>query len=180
MVNVLEREINKNNVVIVNSAMEYVDVVEWNKAVTLIVAKEAYTLVARSDGSLVRSPNLTIEHPLVVCLNKYVNPHRHNNKVMGKNDIVSKRTVLIRDDWTCQYCGKYGDTIDHIMPKSRGGLNTWGNMCVACKPCNGAKSDMTPEEAGLKRPNIPKTFLPKKSRRIQDGVHEVLMNMISV
>ena len=174
----LEREISKKNVVIVNSAMEYVDVVEWNKAVTLIVAKEAYTLIPRSDGSLVRSPNLTIDYPLVVCLNKYVNPY-HNVRVIQKNDLVSKKTILIRDDWTCQYCNEYGDTIDHIMPKSRGGLNTWGNMCVACKPCNGKKSDNTPEEVGYKRPHIPRTFLPKKSRRIQEGVYELLSEMVA-
>lgn len=176
MVTKLEKEINKNNVVIVNSAMEYVDVVEWNKAVTLIVAKEAYTLIPRSDGSLVRSPNLTFDFPLVVCLNKYVNPYR-TMRVIDKDDTVSKRTILIRDDWTCQYCGKYGDTVDHILPKSRGGLNTWGNLCTSCKPCNGAKSDNTPEEVGLKRPNIPRTFLPMKTRRIQEGIHEALMEM---
>jgi len=173
----LEREVNKNNVVIVNSAMEYLDMVPWSKAVTLIVAKEAYTLISRSDGSLVRSPNLTIEHPLIVCLNKYVNPYR-NIRVIEKNDTVSKKTILIRDDWKCQYCGNYGDTIDHIHPKSRGGLNTWGNMCVACQPCNSAKGDNTPEEIGFKRPAIPKALLPEKTRRIQDGINEVLMEMV--
>lgn len=178
MVTKLEKEISKKNVVIVNSAMEYVDIVEWNKAVTLIVAGEAYTLFSRSDGSLVRSPNLTIEHPLVVSLNKYVNPY-NNMRVYGKNDLVSKRTILIRDDWNCQYCGKYGDTIDHIMPKSRGGLNTWGNLAVACKKCNSLKSDKTPEEADMKRPVIPRVFLPQKNRRIQEGINELLMDMVS-
>lgn len=177
MVMELEREIKRNTVAVVNSAMEFVDIVDWTKAATLIVADEAYTLIPRSDGSLIRSPNLTIEYPLVISLKKYVNVH-DQQKFLNDDDVVSKKTILIRDDWTCQYCDNYGNTVDHIMPKSRGGGNTWGNLCCACKSCNGKKSDNTPEEVGFVRPVIPKVFLPKKTRIIQEGIYEALMTSV--
>lgn len=174
MVMELDRVIKKNNVAVVNSAMEFVDIVDWTKAATLIVAEEAYTLIPRSDGSLIRSPNLTIEFPLVIGLRKYVNVYGQQ-KMIEDDDVVSKKTILIRDDWTCQYCNEYGNTVDHIMPKSRGGGNTWGNLCCACKSCNGKKSDSTPEEVGFTRPVIPKIFLPKKTQMIQEAIYERLM-----
>lgn len=174
MVKSLEREIKKNTVAVVNSAMEFVDIVDWTKAVNLIVAEEAYTLIPRSDGSLIRSPNLIIEYPLVISLKKYVNVYGQQ-KAISDDDVVSKKTILIRDDWTCQYCKKYGNTVDHIMPKSRGGGNTWGNLCCACKSCNSKKNDNTPEEVGFVRPIIPKVFLPKKTRNIQEAIYESLM-----
>lgn len=177
MVIQLEKEIKKSTVVVVNSAMEFVDIVDWTKAATLIVAEEAYTLIPRSDGSLIRSPNLTIERPLVISLRKYVNVYEQK-KAVADNDVVSKKTILIRDDWTCQYCDNYGNTVDHIMPKSRGGGNTWGNLCCACKSCNGKKSDNTPEEVGFVRPVIPKVFLPKRTMLIQEAIYEALMTTV--
>lgn len=62
---------------------------------------------------------------------------------------VSHALVRIRDRFTCGYCLEYGDTVDHILPASRGGSNTWINLVTACRACNGAKADMTPQEAGM-------------------------------
>ena len=59
------------------------------------------------------------------------------------------RGVLERDGHTCQYCGGKAATIDHVMPKSRGGTNSPGNLCAACTRCNSKKGDRTPEEAGM-------------------------------
>lgn len=67
-----------------------------------------------------------------------------------KNDPKwSKRRLFARDNYKCGYCGQEGTTIDHILPVSRGGLSTWENTIAACFPCNNAKDNMTPEEAGL-------------------------------
>lgn len=148
--------------------------VDWTKAVTLVVTEEAYVLIPRADGSLVRSPSLAIPHPLVVCLNKYV-PRR--NLRVKSDEIVSKKIILVRDDWTCQYCGDYGDTIDHIFPKSRGGGNTWSNLCVACKDCNGSKADLTPKEAGLRQPVIPSVYSPKRQQILQTAIYKELEAM---
>ncbi|PCC45845.1 hypothetical protein CIK64_14060 [Brevibacterium aurantiacum] len=61
----------------------------------------------------------------------------------------SRRALAIRDRGRCGYCGGLGDTMDHIMPKSRGGPASWTNAVLACRACNGRKADRTPEEAGM-------------------------------
>lgn len=66
-------------------------------------------------------------------------------------------SVLERDDYVCVYCGDYADTIDHIVPKSKGGLTISKNCVAACKKCNGKKADRTPEEAGMPFLYQPKT-----------------------
>jgi 5-methylcytosine-specific restriction endonuclease McrA len=66
---------------------------------------------------------------------------------------LTRRTVIARDLYTCQYCGAQPGraelTIDHVLPRSRGGKTTWENAVTACKPCNHKKRDRTPEEAEM-------------------------------
>ncbi|MGC3955484.1 MAG: HNH endonuclease [Propionicimonas sp.] len=72
--------------------------------------------------------------------------------------VCSRANVLRRDRWTCAYCGRTGNTWDHIVPRSRGGRSTWTNTVAACLACNGLKADRTPEEAGMQlqfRPHVP-------------------------
>lgn len=173
----LERTVGKNQSIVVDSAMELTNVVDWSRAVTLVLTDEAYTLMPRSDGSLIRGASLSIPKPLVICLNRYV-PKMMRSYDM--NDNVSKKTILNRDSYTCQYCGDYGNTIDHIYPKSKGGRNTWGNLCVACSDCNGRKADRTPEEAGMRAPIIPAVYAPKRSNMIQNTIYEALTQMVEV
>jgi len=61
----------------------------------------------------------------------------------------TREAVLRRDDYRCGYCGRPGTTLDHIVPKSRGGQTTWTNCVAACQRCNGRKADHTPKEAGM-------------------------------
>jgi 5-methylcytosine-specific restriction endonuclease McrA len=61
----------------------------------------------------------------------------------------SRGGVLARDGHACGYCGKHATTIDHVLPRSRGGRNTWKNTVAACKSCNQRKGDRTPGEAGM-------------------------------
>ena len=69
-----------------------------------------------------------------------------------RNIAFSKKNILRRDNYTCQYCGhkSHNLTVDHIIPKSRGGRASWTNMVVACKPCNLSKGNQTVVEAGMK------------------------------
>lgn len=67
----------------------------------------------------------------------------------------SRSGLLIRDRGICGYCLGPGDTMDHIMPKSKGGRAEWTNAIVACKPCNGRKADRTPAEAGMPLLRVP-------------------------
>ena len=172
----LERIVGRNQSIVIDNAMELTNIVEWSRAVTLVLAEEAYSLSPRSDGSLVRGASLSIPRPLVICLNRYV-PKRV--KAFENDTSVSKKMILTRDDYTCQYCQNYGDTVDHIYPKSRGGKNTWGNLCAACKECNGKKADNTPEEVGMKRPVIPTTYTPRITQEIQTTIYDVLSELVS-
>lgn len=175
MTSVLELEnlIGREEVVQVDSSIKIVSTVNWATAITKVLSDEAYVLIPRSNGEKLYSPNLVIEKPLVIGLKVHV----PDAKVIRMNldDHVSKSKILIRDNWTCQYCHSYGNTIDHIMPKSRGGLNTWGNLCVACQKCNGFKSNHTPQEVGFKMPKIPNIFVPlRKENKLQDALYSDL------
>ena len=76
--------------------------------------------------------------------------------------IFSKRNIFIRDNFTCQYCGKELPikelTVDHVIPRSKGGKDTWDIVVTSCKTCNNKKGDKTPKQAGLKimkKPKVP-------------------------
>lgn len=74
---------------------------------------------------------------------------------------VSKRGILGRDSHLCAYCGTYGaNTVDHVIPQSKGGRSSWMNLVAACKECNNKKRDRTPEEAGMPLKVTP--FAPKR------------------
>ncbi|MDN5724564.1 MAG: HNH endonuclease [Propionibacteriales bacterium] len=83
--------------------------------------------------------------PLVLRLIRYVK----TTFLYGRAPAWSKRSVLRRDGHTCAYCGGHGTTIDHLLPVSRGGRNTWLNTVCACEGCNRRKADRTPSEAGM-------------------------------
>ena len=94
----------------------------------------------------VRTPSKSFAIPTVVRVLKMV----HRNR---KNGIAfSKKNILRRDDYTCQYCGASNHplTVDHVMPKSRGGKTSWTNVVVACKSCNLKKGNRTPLEIDMK------------------------------
>jgi 5-methylcytosine-specific restriction endonuclease McrA len=82
--------------------------------------------------------------PTVIRLRSYV-------KIPYKEISLSRRNVLHRDNYTCQYCGerRHDLTIDHIMPRSKGGIDSWENVVAACLKCNVKKGDRTPNQAGM-------------------------------
>lgn len=109
------------------------------------------------NGRIIKSPSISILVPDAIYLPYY--------QSLPKVDVVfSRQNLLLRDKYTCQYCGKYlknpkERTIDHVIPKSRGGKTVWTNVVLCCKKCNLKKRDKTPEEAGLKllkKPEAPK------------------------
>ena len=89
--------------------------------------------------------------PKVVMVKKFVKRNRRF--------VPNKRNVFLRDDYTCQYCDCSDPsvlTLDHVMPQSRGGRNTWENLVCACRPCNFKKGNRTPEEAMMPLKRKPK------------------------
>ncbi len=98
------------------------------------------------DGYVVRSASASYPLPTVI---RILNMVKRNYK---KGIAFSKKNILRRDNYTCQYCGNSNKflTVDHVIPKSRGGKTNWLNVVVACKPCNLNKSNQTPEESNMK------------------------------
>ena len=112
-----------------------------------------------SDGYVVRSPTTTFKLPAVVRVLNIVKRSRR------KGIAFSKKNILRRDNFTCQYCGNNDSslTVDHIIPKSRGGKSNWNNVVVACKPCNLKKGNQAPSEKGMqlyKKPSKPEFQWP--------------------
>jgi 5-methylcytosine-specific restriction endonuclease McrA len=134
-------------VLLLNASFEPIRVVSLHKAVTMIVTDKA-ELVERKSGVL-RSPSMSVPIPAVIALRVYVKiPYRATLP-------LNRRAVMVRDDSTCGYCGNPGSTIDHIIPRSRGGLHVWENVVCACRPCNSKKDDKTLTELAWERPPTP-------------------------
>ncbi|MFM8793617.1 MAG: HNH endonuclease [Acidimicrobiales bacterium] len=136
---------------VLNATYEPLGVVPARRAVCLVLCDKAD--IVEDDGSVVRSERLAVAAPLVIRL-------RYVVKVpFNRSTAMSRRAIFARDEHRCGYCGGAADSIDHVMPRSRGGLNVWENVIAACRPCNLAKRDRTPEEAGMrlsKKPRAPR------------------------
>ncbi len=102
---------------------------------------ERVNIVAHYDRA-VHSPSFEMKLPSVVSLKTYVKPATH--------PAFTRFNVFLRDKFMCQFCGSNDDlTFDHLIPRSRGGQTTWGNVVAACSPCNLRKGSKTPHEAGM-------------------------------
>lgn len=126
---------------VLNATYEPLTVVPARRAACLVLADKA-DLVA-DDGTLLHSARLVLPSPSVVRLRYVVRvPY-------ARRTAVSRRALFARDDHRCQYCGGHADSVDHVVPRSRGGRHTWENVAAACRPCNLRKRDRTPAEAGM-------------------------------
>jgi len=121
------------------------------EAIRIVSAKRALTLITKGKA-LVELPTKIqvypgIYLPSVIRLRTY----RH---IPIRLQVVTIKNLYLRDGNRCQYCGQQfkGDvlTLDHVVPKSRGGKQSWDNLVTSCAPCNRRKDDRTPEEAGMK------------------------------
>lgn len=108
-----------------------------------------------SGSKFIKSPSISLLVPDAVYLPYY--------ESLPQNEVIfSRQNLFLRDQFTCQYCGKLlkntkERTIDHVIPKSRGGKTVWTNVVLCCKKCNLKKGNRTPEEAGLKLLKLPRT-----------------------
>jgi 5-methylcytosine-specific restriction endonuclease McrA len=140
-----------NRVLLLNATFEPLCAVSARRAIVLLLKGKAEVL--ERDGGAFHSENLTIAIPSVIRLAYFVKVPYY-----GRANL-SRRTVFARDRWVCQYCGGPAETVDHVVPRSRGGEHSWENVVAACKKCNGKKRDKLPGEAGLKprkKPGVPK------------------------
>ena len=107
-------------------------------------------LVAEKDGLMIRTISTSYPYPSVIRLTTYI-------RIPYRKIELSRKNILRRDKNTCQYCGKKSSslTIDHVIPRSRGGSDTWENLVGACVRCNNRKGNQTPAEAEMKLQNKP-------------------------
>ncbi len=127
---------------VLNATYEPLSVVSARRATCLVLAEKADML--EHDGIVLHSESLDVKQPSVIRL-------RYMVKVpYVRRSSMSRRAIFARDDHRCQYCGDRADSIDHVLPRSRGGPHSWENVAAACKPCNLSKRDRTPEEAGMR------------------------------
>jgi 5-methylcytosine-specific restriction endonuclease McrA len=152
-------------VLILNGNYEPLAISSVEKAIVLLYLDKA-ELVSSLTNRAVHSTSMTMPFPSVIRLAQYV-------RVPFKKVILSRKNILRRDGHKCQYCGLSGVTltVDHIMPKSRGGEDSWENLVSACLRCNNVKGSQTPDEAQmalLRRPIRPNhvTFLRQFIGRI--------------
>lgn len=125
---------------VLNQSYEPLCIVSVKRAAVLLISKKAET-VEHGDGYL-RSTTTRIRTPAVVRLNRYIRIPRQ----VSSNP--NRRGVFIRDNNACVYCGSRAETIDHVIPRSRGGKHSWDNVVAACAECNHRKSDRSLAELG--------------------------------
>ncbi|WP_042378758.1 HNH endonuclease [Gordonia alkanivorans] len=135
-----------------NPGLQVLARVPWQRAATLVATGLARSMESTPLVRVVRSPSLTVGVHQVVAI--HTTAYR---PCAGKtaDSYASTRIILTRDNWTCAYCEAPASTVDHIVPRSRGGPSTFGNQVAACKPCNGFKASRTPAEAGMTLRHLP-------------------------
>jgi len=131
----------KSPVLVLNASYEPIAICEARRALTLLIkgraaVEESHDVFAWRDMRM----------PSVIRLSRY-------RKVPQRRHVVTRRNIFARDLNTCQYCASIFAggrlTLDHVLPRSRGGRNTWENLVTCCHACNHRKRDRTPEEAGM-------------------------------
>ena len=123
-------------------------------------------------GRYIYTPSLRIRIPEVIILSTF-------NGFIRRDVRFSRHSIFERDEHTCQYCGKHFSksqlTIDHVMPQSRDGQDTWENLTLACVPCNVRKGNRTPEEANMRllREPFKPSWVPSFGKRVPQHQLEV-------
>src|SRR3954447_17436727 len=136
---------------VLNATYEPLCVVSARRAVVLVLGHKAEVLHA--SGDVMHSERLTVEVPSVIRL-------RHFVKVpFARRASLNRRAVFARDESRCQYCSAPAESIDHVVPRSRGGEHVWENVVAACRPCNTRKRDRLLSETTMvlrRRPTVPR------------------------
>jgi 5-methylcytosine-specific restriction endonuclease McrA len=139
-------------VLVLNATYEPINVCTVRRATVLVLKSKAEVLEI-GTGDLHWSTG-SMSRPTVIRLVNYVriprDPHRRK---------ITRRAVFARDGWECQYCGaRTSLTVDHVIPRSKGGESSWENIVASCAPCNRRKGDRLPHQINMHprvRPRVP-------------------------
>ena len=148
-------------VLVLNATYEPINVTAARRAVVLVLKGVATT--EEENGSFIRSTRMSIRIPSVIRLTEF-------RRIPHQKRALSRKNVLLRDRYTCQFCGRVFPasdlTLDHVIPRSRGGHTDWDNLVACCHACNNLKGDRLPEEAGVELLRPPRPFTLHTSRQI--------------
>jgi len=137
-------------VLVLNQNYEPLGVCNVHRAVILLYLGKA-EMINRIQNRYMRSMKLRYPVPTIVRLLLY-------KKIPRKKVLMSRKNILIRDNYQCQYCGRKNVelTVDHVLPRDRGGKEDWDNLICACVKCNNKKGNRTPEEIGMTMLGVPR------------------------
>ncbi|HKB64813.1 MAG TPA: HNH endonuclease [Pyrinomonadaceae bacterium] len=148
-------------VLVLNASFEPINVCNERRAVVMIF--KGVARVEEHNGHMLHSAKLTIHAPSVIRLTEYIH-------IPFERRSLSRKNILLRDHSSCQYCGRqYAPselTLDHVLPRSRGGESSWDNLVACCKKCNHKKGSRTPEESGMHLLRRPRGFSLHVNRQI--------------
>jgi len=130
-------------VLVLNATYEPINVCTVRRAAVLLLKAKA-EVVEHANWEL-RSEHTSMPRPVVIRLVQYVRVPRDTHRRK-----ITRRAVFARDGWECQYCGARAQlTVDHVIPRSKGGTSTWENIVASCAPCNRRKGDRLPKAADM-------------------------------
>lgn len=148
-------------VLVLNASYEPINVCAARRALVLLM--KGLASAEENSPAVLSSSRAKVPMPSVIRLLEY-------RRIPHQSRALSRKNILMRDRYTCQYCGKIvpsGElTLDHVIPRSRAGETTWENLVACCHPCNNRKGSRTPEEAGFKLHRPPRPFSLHTSRHL--------------
>ncbi len=148
-------------VLVLNASYEPINVCAARRAIVLVL--KGVAMMEEANGHHLHAARLAIHVPSVIRLLEY-------RRIPHQTRALSRKNILLRDRNTCQYCGKIlaaGElTLDHVIPRSRGGASTWENLVACCHNCNRRKGSMSPNEANMRLTREPRPFNLHTSRHI--------------
>ena len=158
-------------VLLLNASHEVLRVVSWKRAVSLLLSGRAASPHSKTEEYNIVSSSGVFRLPKVLALIQFV-------RTPYKESLPTKRNIMVRDRWSCQYCGITAKdraklTIDHVMPKSRGGDSSWTNLVTACEACNCKKGNKTPKECNMPLKNKP--FKPSSTQMVIKRLSDEMM-----
>jgi len=159
------------NCILLNGDYTYLSTISWKRALKLVIKQKAEVL--KYSSKVIRTAEqFIVKVPAVLKLIKII-------RIIYKSKIpFSKKNVMIRDNYTCQYCGATKElTIDHVIPVSRGGKSNFENCVTACKQCNLKKGGRLPSEANMylnKKPITPTIAEFTKAKAFKSQIYKLL------
>lgn len=148
-------------VLVLNATYEPINVCAARRALVLVL--KGVASAEEESRHCFRSPSRILRVPSVIRLLEY-------RRIPFQGRALSRKNILLRDRNICQFCAKVLPaselTLDHIVPRSRGGESNWENLVACCHPCNNKKGDRSPEEADMKLLRRPRSFNLHTSRHL--------------